>query len=106
MCAGQLMGVVQGGTRARRPHCLQAWHALPEAYPFTMQDICAGAIKHTRKPFSIHFPPIPFHSNKTATAYYCLLVDDSVVPKLDIGEILENLPIGISIGIRYRVPTP
>ena len=35
-----------------------------------------------------------------------LLVDDSVVPKLDIGDILENLPIGISIGIRYRVPTP
>ena len=34
------------------------------------------------------------------------VVDDSVVPKLDIGDILENLPIGISIGIRYRVPTP
>ena len=35
-----------------------------------------------------------------------LLVDDSVVPKLDIGERLGSGPIGISIGIRYRVPTP
>ena len=35
-----------------------------------------------------------------------VLVDDSVVPKLDIGDRLGSGPIGISIGIRYRVPTP
>ena len=35
-----------------------------------------------------------------------LLVDDSVVPKLDIGERLGSGPIGISIGVTYRVPTP
>ena len=35
-----------------------------------------------------------------------ILVDDSVVPKLDIGERLGSGPMGISIGIRYRVPTP
>ena len=35
-----------------------------------------------------------------------VLVDDSVVPIMDIGEILGSGPIGISIGIRYRVPTP
>lgn len=69
MCAGQLMGVVQGGTRARRPHCLQAWHALPEAYPFTMQDICAGAIKH-KKAFVYSLPTnsVPLQQNS-----YCLL---------------------------------
>ena len=38
--------------------------------------------------------------------YNIKIVDDSVVPIMDIGEILENFPIGISIGIRYRVPTP
>ena len=37
---------------------------------------------------------------------YRVLVDDSVLPKLDIGERLGSGPIGISIGIRYRVPTP
>ena len=37
---------------------------------------------------------------------YLYLVDDSVLPKLDIGERLGSGPIGISIGIRYRVPTP
>ena len=39
-----------------------------------------------------------------STTYY--VVDDSVVPILDIGDILGSGPIGISIGIRYRVPTP
>ena len=35
-----------------------------------------------------------------------VLVDDSVVPKLDIGDRLGSGPIGISIGTRYRVPNP
>ena len=29
-----------------------------------------------------------------------------MVPKLDIGDVLGSGPIGISIGIMYRVPTP
>ena len=32
-------------------------------------------------------------------------MDDSVVSMMDIGEILENFPIGISIGIRLRCGT-
>ena len=33
-------------------------------------------------------------------------MDDGMVPKLDIGDVLGSGPIGIPVGIKYRVPTP
>ena len=53
------------------------------------------------KLFTVH-QPSDIKTSPTAVA----LVDDSVVPIMDIGEMLGSGPIGISIGIRYRVPTP